>query len=50
MNEWIVRALCAAAGAATYKIAEAAVKRLRAKRQESPVEKPPVEEAPVEVV
>lgn len=43
MNEWIIRALCAAAGAATVKLAEVAVKRLRTKSEESP------KEAPVEI-
>jgi len=42
MNEWIIRGICAAAGAATCKLVEVAVKRLRAKSEES-------EETPVEI-
>ena len=38
MNEWIIRGLCAATGAATLKLIEVAIKRLRAKSEETPVE------------
>jgi len=36
MNEWIIRGICAAAGAATVKLAEVVVKRLRTKSEETP--------------
>ena len=43
MNEWIVRGLFAAAGAATLKLIEVAIKRLRAKKSEESPKEAPVE-------